>query len=188
MTDDERLQAEQRARRLIDEQLTRAGWVVQDLKDQALGAAVGVAAAAAALGVLEAAGGGGVGYTAAARPGVRSVAVLGEMNELGAGAEQEHALLADELARYRVTHLVAVGKSAAMAALTQRAGDQGIRTTAVADTDEAAQAVRELLASAPAGEDNWRERGDRDVVLVKASNAARLWVVAEALLQGHTLR
>ena len=43
MTDDERLQAEQRARRLIDEQLTRAGWVVQDRKDQALGAAVGVA-------------------------------------------------------------------------------------------------------------------------------------------------
>lgn len=43
MTDDERLQAEQRARRLIDEQLTRAGWVVQDLKAQALGAAVGVA-------------------------------------------------------------------------------------------------------------------------------------------------
>lgn len=129
-----------------------------------------------------------LGYTAAARPGVRSVAVLGEMSELGAGAEQEHALLADELARYRVTHLVAVGKSAAMAALTQRAEDQGIRTTAVADTDEAAQAVRELLTSAPAGEDNWHERGDRDVVLVKASNAARLWVVAEALLQGHTLR
>lgn len=129
-----------------------------------------------------------LGYTAAARPGVRSVAVLGEMSELGAGATQEHALLADELARYRVTHLVAVGKSDAMAALTQRAEDQGIRTTAVADTDEAAQAVRELLASAPAGEDNWRERGDRDVVLVKASNAARLWVVAEALLQGHTLR
>lgn len=129
-----------------------------------------------------------LGYTAAARPGVRSVAVLGEMSELGAGAEQEHALLADELARYRVTHLVAVGKSAAMAALTQRAEGQGIRTTAVANTDEAAQAVRELLASAPAGEDNWRERADRDVVLVKASNAARLWVVAEALLQGHTLR
>ena len=43
MTDEERLQAEQRARRLIDEQLTRAGWVVQDLKDQALGAAAGVA-------------------------------------------------------------------------------------------------------------------------------------------------
>ena len=129
-----------------------------------------------------------LGYTAAARPGVRSVAVLGEMSELGAGATQEHALLADELARYRVTHLVAVGKSDAMAALTQRAGDRGIHTTAVTDTDEAAQAVRELLSSAPAGEENWRERDDRDVVLVKASNAARLWVVAEALLQGHTLR
>ena len=47
---------------------------------------------------------------------------------------------------------------------------------------------RALLASPPPGEDNWHERADRDVVLVKASNAARLWVVAEALLQGHTLR
>ena len=129
-----------------------------------------------------------LGYTAAARPGVRSVAVLGEMGELGPDAVEQHALLADELARYRVTHLVAVGESEAMAALQQRAADHGINTTAAADAHMASQAVRELLASAPAGEDNWREREDRDVVLVKASNAVRLWAVAEALLQGHTLR
>lgn len=129
-----------------------------------------------------------LGYTAAARPGVRSVAVLGEMSELGQGAVEAHALLADELARYRVTHLVAVGESEAMAALNERAADHGIRTTPVPDTDAATRAVRELLASPPTGEENWRDREDRDVVLVKASNAARLWVVAEALLQGHTLR
>ena len=38
MTDEERLQAEQRARKRIDDQLTQAGWIVQDLKNQALGA------------------------------------------------------------------------------------------------------------------------------------------------------
>lgn len=129
-----------------------------------------------------------LGYTAAARPGVRSVAVLGEMGELGSDAVEQHAMLADELARYRVTHLVAVGDSASMAALHGRAVANGINATTVSDTEAAAQAVGALLASPPAGEDNWHERADRDVVLVKASNAARLWVVAEALLQGHTLR
>ena len=129
-----------------------------------------------------------LGYTAAARPGVRSVAVLGEMGELGPDAVEQHALLADELARYRVTHLVAVGDSASIAALHERAVANGINATTVWDTEAAAQAVGALLASPPAGEDNWHERADRDVVLVKASNAARLWVVAEALLQGHTLR
>lgn len=129
-----------------------------------------------------------LGYTAAARPGVRSVAVLGEMGELGPDAVEQHALLADELARYRVTHLVAVGDSAPMAALHERAVANGINATTVWGTEAAAQAVGALLASPPAGGDNWHERSDRDVVLVKASNAARLWVVAEALLQGHTLR
>lgn len=129
-----------------------------------------------------------LGYTAAARPGVRSVAVLGEMSELGAGAVEEHAALADELARYRVTHLVVVGRTDALDALGERAREHGIQTAVVDDTAEAADAVRELLAAAPAGAEDWRTREDRDVVLVKASNAARLWAVAESLLQGHTLR
>lgn len=129
-----------------------------------------------------------LGFTAAARPGVRSVAVLGEMGELGDGAVEAHAQLADELARYRVTHLVTVGESAAMEALQERARSLGVETTGLADAADAADSVLALLASAPVGEDNWHTREDRDVVLVKASNAARLWVVAEALLQGHTLR
>ncbi len=107
---------------------------------------------------------------------------------MGAGAENEHALLADELARYRVTNLVTVGDNPSMEALAQRAGDFGIRTDRAADADEAAAAVSRLLAQTPSGENNWHSRTDRDVVLVKASNAARLWVVAEALLQGHTLK
>lgn len=129
-----------------------------------------------------------LGYTAAARPGVRSVAVLGEMGELGAGAEHEHAALADELARYSVTDLITVGNNASMEALAERAEQFGIRTSGVADAAEASEVVRELLAMPPAGIDDWQSRTDRDVVLVKASNVARLWAVAEALLQGHTLR
>ena len=129
-----------------------------------------------------------LGYTAAARPGVRSVAVLGEMGELGAGAEHEHAALADELARYSVTDLITVGNNASMEALAERAEQFGIRTSSVADAAEASEVVRELLAMPPAGIDDWQSRTDRDVVLVKASNVARLWAVAESLLQGHTLR
>src|SRR5665647_1815945 len=43
MTDEDRLAAEQRARLLIDRQLTDAGWVVQDKKDLNLFADKGVA-------------------------------------------------------------------------------------------------------------------------------------------------
>src|SRR5450759_1418720 len=43
MTDEDRLAAEQRARVLIDRQLTEAGWVVQDKKDLNLFAGQGVA-------------------------------------------------------------------------------------------------------------------------------------------------
>lgn len=129
-----------------------------------------------------------LGYTAAARPGVRSVAVLGEMGELGADAAQAHASLADELARYRVTHLVAVGHNPSMDALLHGARESGIHTEQVKDATAATDAVRNLLASAPHGETGWEDRTDRDVVLVKASNAVKLWTVAEALLAGHRLR
>lgn len=43
MTGDVRLPAEQRGHELIDKQLAQAGWAVQDVKNQALGAAQGVA-------------------------------------------------------------------------------------------------------------------------------------------------
>lgn len=127
-----------------------------------------------------------LGFTAAGRPGVRSVAVLGEMGELGSDSVEAHAALADELARYRVTHLIAVGASAETRALAQRATEHGIASALVRDVAEATEHVDSIIRSVPAGEENWRDRTDRDVVLVKASNAAGLWRVAEALLEGES--
>ncbi|MDY5786091.1 UDP-N-acetylmuramoyl-tripeptide--D-alanyl-D-alanine ligase [Corynebacterium sp.] len=128
-----------------------------------------------------------LGYTAAARPGVRSIAVLGEMGELGSDAVASHRDLGDELARYHVTHLVAVGTSEAMAALEERARSRGIATLSADGVDDAAAAVAEILATRPAGEDGWATAPQRDVVLVKASNALGLWGVAEQLLQRNNL-
>lgn len=128
-----------------------------------------------------------LGFTAAARPGVRSVAVLGEMGELGEDSVRAHAALAEELARYRVTHLVTVGFNPATEALAEAARGQGVHTLEVADAAGAAAEVEALLAAPPAGAEGWRERRDRDVVLVKASNALGLWAVAEQLLHPHTL-
>ncbi|MCP1386720.1 UDP-N-acetylmuramoyl-tripeptide--D-alanyl-D-alanine ligase [Corynebacterium sp. TA-R-1] len=126
-----------------------------------------------------------LGFTAAARPGVRSVAVLGEMGELGHDSVQAHAALADDLARYRVTHLVTVGTSDAMAELAERARERGIDTVEVGDAEAAGTYVDKLLASAPPGAEGWHTREHRDVVLVKASNAYGLWVVAEQILRGR---
>lgn len=129
-----------------------------------------------------------LGYTAAARPGVRSIAVLGEMAELGRDSVDTHRELGDELARYRVTHLVAVGQSEAMEALVAQARAQGIWTRSVLGVPEASQAVAAILSAPPAGEEGWYNRMVRDVVLVKASNSAGLWGVAENLLAGHTIK
>ncbi|WP_115686180.1 UDP-N-acetylmuramoyl-tripeptide--D-alanyl-D-alanine ligase [Corynebacterium senegalense] len=129
-----------------------------------------------------------LGYTAAARPGVRSIAVLGEMAELGRDSVATHRELGDDLARYRVTHLVAVGESEAMSALEQRARARGIVTATARGVDDAAAAVAAILAAPPAGEEGWYERTARDVVLVKASNSVGLWGVAEKLLAGNNLK
>ena len=123
-----------------------------------------------------------LGFTAAARPGVRSIAVLGEMGELGSDSVEAHRALGDELARYRVTHLVVVGDSEETQVLAERATERGIETHSAGGVDEAAGIVSEIVRTAPPGEENWRSRADRDVVLVKASNAVGLWRVAEILL------
>ncbi|MBP3947357.1 UDP-N-acetylmuramoyl-tripeptide--D-alanyl-D-alanine ligase [Corynebacterium sp. Marseille-P3884] len=123
-----------------------------------------------------------LGFTAAARPGVRSIAVLGEMGELGSDSVEAHRALGDELARYRVTHLVVVGESEETRVLAERAAGRGIQTHSAGGVDAAADIVSEIVRTAPPGEGNWRNRDDRDVVLVKASNAVGLWRVAEILL------
>ncbi|MHA2789361.1 UDP-N-acetylmuramoyl-tripeptide--D-alanyl-D-alanine ligase [Corynebacterium sp. S7] len=124
-----------------------------------------------------------LGYTAAARPGARSIAVLGEMGELGNDAIAEHAALGDELARYGVSDLVAVGDSPAVRAMAESAHAKGIFTRIAGDAGEAIQITRGILSTSPAGEEDWHAREAKDVVLVKASNALGLWKVAEALLE-----
>lgn len=123
-----------------------------------------------------------LGFTAAARPGVRSIAVLGEMGELGSDSVEAHRALGDELARYRVTHLVVVGESEETRVLAEHAAERGIATYTAPDVNRATRIVGEIVRTAPPGEENWRSREERDVVLVKASNAIGLWRVAEALL------
>ena len=71
----------------------------------------------------------------------------------------------EELARYRVTHLVTVGFNPATEALAEAARGQGVHTLEVADAAGAAAEVEALLAAPPAGAEGWRERRDRDCLL-----------------------
>lgn len=107
-------------------------------------------------------------YTASGRSEATSWAVLGQMGELGDDASEAHAELGAELAKYNVQELVAVGENPNCAALAESAASLGVSTHVVSDVD----AALELLAG--------HIKRD-DVVLVKASNADRLWRVAEAL-------
>ena len=99
-----------------------------------------------------------------------------------------HSELGHDLARYRVTHLVAVGENEAMEALARSAREQGIKVDVAPDVEAAATLVADILATPPAGEEGWYEREDKDVVLVKASNALGLWAVADRLLSGHSMK
>jgi UDP-N-acetylmuramoyl-tripeptide--D-alanyl-D-alanine ligase len=98
--------------------------------------------------------------------GSRTVAVLGEMLELGDGSPDAHLDVGHLAAELGIDRVVAVGAGAA--GIAEGAGDRG---TAVADVDEA---LRELSA--------WLTPAD--VVLVKASRSVRLERVTEGLLGG----
>jgi UDP-N-acetylmuramoyl-tripeptide--D-alanyl-D-alanine ligase len=103
----------------------------------------------------------------------RRVAVLGDMLELGAHAEEEHAALADVAVAAGVDLLVAVGPhSAVTAAHAERAG---IVTLTAADRDEAHALVAAHVRPG-------------DAVLVKASRGIGLETVAEALSRGEPER
>ncbi len=102
-----------------------------------------------------------------ARRGGRTVAVLGEMKELGDAAPAEHAELGRVAAGLGVDLVVTVGDVAAAAVATVR--ESGGDAVATASRSEALAAVRE-------------NAGRGDVVLVKASRGAALEWVAEQLL------
>jgi UDP-N-acetylmuramoyl-tripeptide--D-alanyl-D-alanine ligase len=103
-------------------------------------------------------------------PGARTVAVLGEMRELGESSREEHDAIGRLAVRLDISQLVVVGEPARPLHLgAYLEGSWGNESVFVDDNDEALAWLREHL-----------EPGD--VVLLKASRAAGLEQVAEALL------
>ncbi len=104
--------------------------------------------------------------------GRRSWAVLGEMGELGEDSITEHDRVGRLAVRLDISRLIVVGTGRSMSAMHHGAvmeGSWGSESVQVPDS----QAALELLRD---------ELGPGDVVLVKASNAAGLGSLAEALL------
>jgi UDP-N-acetylmuramoyl-tripeptide--D-alanyl-D-alanine ligase len=102
----------------------------------------------------------------------RSWAVLGEMGELGEDSVTEHDRIGRLAVRLDISRLVVVGSGRPMSAMHHGAvmeGSWGSESVMVADADAALALLRAEL-----------EPGD--VVLVKASNAVGLGVIADALL------
>jgi UDP-N-acetylmuramoyl-tripeptide--D-alanyl-D-alanine ligase len=101
----------------------------------------------------------------------RSWAVLGEMAELGEDAITEHDRIGRLAVRLDVSRLVVVGGGRSMSAMHHGAvmeGSWGAEAVSVADGDAALALLRAELRPG-------------DVVLVKASNAAGLGALADAL-------
>ena len=102
----------------------------------------------------------------------RSWAVLGEMAELGDDAISEHDRIGRLAVRLDVSRLIVVGTGRSMSAMHHGAvmeGSWGSESTMVADADAALALLRAELRAG-------------DVVLVKASNAAGLGALADALV------
>jgi UDP-N-acetylmuramoyl-tripeptide--D-alanyl-D-alanine ligase len=106
----------------------------------------------------------------AGRPGARTVAVLGEMRELGDTSTAEHDAVGRLAVRLDIDQLVVVGQAARAIHLGARLeGSWGGESVFVEDNDGALTWLREHVRPG-------------DVVLLKASNAARLSLVADRLL------
>lgn len=108
--------------------------------------------------------------------GKRSWAVLGEMGELGEDSITEHDRVGRLAVRLDISRLIVVGTGRPMSAMHHGAvmeGSWGSESMMVADADAALELLRAELAPG-------------DVVLVKASNAAGLGALAEALLDERT--
>ncbi len=101
----------------------------------------------------------------------RRVAVLGDMAELGAHRAAAHAEVGRAAAEWGVGQLFVVGEMAGVTA--QAARDAGLnRVIELADVDSAAAALKTFLKAS-------------DVVLLKASRAARFERISDALRGGE---
>ena len=104
-------------------------------------------------------------------PGTRTIAVLGEMRELGESTREEHDAIGRLAVRLDISQLLVVGEAARPMHLGAcLEGSWGEESVFVTDNDAALAWLREHLAPG-------------DVVLLKASRAAALERVAEALLE-----
>ncbi len=101
----------------------------------------------------------------------RRVAVLGDMAELGAHSESAHAEVGRRVAELGIGQLIAVGKMAGV--MGQAARDAGLKR--VIELGDAEAAVATLKSFLKAG----------DTVLLKASRAARLERITQALRAGE---
>jgi UDP-N-acetylmuramoyl-tripeptide--D-alanyl-D-alanine ligase len=110
----------------------------------------------------------------ATTPARRSWAVLGPMAELGDDAVREHDEIGRLVVRLDISKLIVVGDAArAMHQGAHLEGSWGEESVLVPDADAAIALLRAEIRPG-------------DVVLVKASNAYRLWRIAEALLEAGT--
>ena len=104
------------------------------------------------------------------RPGARTIAVLGEMRELGPTSTEEHDAVGRLAVRLDIHRLLVVGEAARPIHLgASLEGSWGEESVFVPDNDAALRWLKEHL-------------GPGDVVLFKASNAAQLSRVARAVL------
>jgi UDP-N-acetylmuramoyl-tripeptide--D-alanyl-D-alanine ligase len=108
----------------------------------------------------------------------RSWAVLGEMAELGADAISEHDRIGRLAVRLDVSRLVVVGTGRSMSAMHHAAVLEGAWGSWGAEADRGAVAVPDADAALALLRAELRPG---DVVLVKASNAAGLGALADAL-------
>lgn len=124
-------------------------------------------------------------YTAATTR--RSWAVLGEMAELGEDAIAEHDRIGRLAVRLDVSRLVVVGTGRSISAMHHGAVLEGAWGSGEATADHGADRTAVNVADGDAALALLRaELRPGDVVLVKASNAAGLGAVADALVADDT--
>lgn len=100
----------------------------------------------------------------------RTIAVLGEMLELGPTSRDQHDEIGRLVVRLNISLLVVVGAGASgFADGAQQEGSWGEEVVEVASVDEARALLEETLAPG-------------DVVLIKASNGSGLWKLADELV------
>jgi UDP-N-acetylmuramoyl-tripeptide--D-alanyl-D-alanine ligase len=109
-----------------------------------------------------------------AAPGQRTVAVLGEMSELGPYSVEEHDRIGRMVVRLNIGKLFVVGEGArAIHLAAEHEGSWGGEAVFAADADEAYALIAAEL------------RPD-DLVLVKSSNSARLRFLGDKIAEATT--